>query len=105
MEELGKIREAGLFAAAEVLGIQSVSFLDYIDGELDAAHPAEAIAKIAGHLRRAQPDVAVTFGQYGGCSRPGHTRTFSASERRSFWAWSPHPPHPPVFGASMSSSD
>jgi len=42
---LGKIREAELFAAAEVLGIQSVSFLDYIDGELDAAHPAEAIAK------------------------------------------------------------
>jgi LmbE family N-acetylglucosaminyl deacetylase len=72
LEALGKIREAELFAAAEVLGIQSVSFLDYLDGELDAAHPAEAIAKIAGHLRRVQPDVVVTFGQYGGYGHPDH---------------------------------
>src|SRR5258708_35909087 len=75
LEALGKIREAELFAAAEVLGIQSVSFLDYIDGELDAAHPAEVIAKIAGHLRRVQTDVVVTFGQYGGDRYPGPDST------------------------------
>ena len=55
MEALGKLREAEVRAAAEVLGIQSVQFLDYIDGELDTAHPAEAIAKIVGHLRRVDP--------------------------------------------------
>ena len=72
MEALGKLREAEVRAAAEVLGISSVQFLDYIDGELDTAHPAEAIAKIVGHLRRVRPDVVVTFGQYGGYGHPDH---------------------------------
>ncbi len=44
LESLGKIREAELFAAARVLGIRSVEFLDYIDGDLDKAPPAEVIA-------------------------------------------------------------
>src|SRR5258708_19046865 len=92
MEELGKIREAGLFAAAEVLGIQSVSFLDYIDGELDAAHPAEAIAKIAGHLRRVQPDVVVTFGQYGGYLDAGHIVHSHIISTASVFGAGTHPP-------------
>src|SRR5216683_2480834 len=33
LEALGQIREAELRAAAEVLGIRSVDFLEYIDGE------------------------------------------------------------------------
>jgi LmbE family N-acetylglucosaminyl deacetylase len=72
LEALGKVREAELLAAAGVLGIDSVHFLDYTDGDLDTAHPAEAIAKIVGHLRRIQPDVVVTFGQYGGYGHPDH---------------------------------
>src|SRR5437660_2087592 len=61
LDVLGRTREAELRAAAEVLGIREVHFLDYIDGDLDQAHPAEAIAKIVGHLRRVKPDVVVTF--------------------------------------------
>jgi LmbE family N-acetylglucosaminyl deacetylase len=72
LEALGKMREAEVRAAAEVLGLHSVHFLDYIDGDLDTAHPAEAIAKIVGHLRRVRPDVVVTFGQYGGYGHPDH---------------------------------
>src|SRR6516164_5976339 len=64
-EELGKIREAELRAAAKVLGIRSVDFLNYIDGELDQAHPTEVIAKIVEHLRHVKPDVVVTFGPDG----------------------------------------
>src|SRR5258708_804774 len=71
-ETLGKMREAELHAAARVLGIHSVSFLDYLDGQLDAAHPAEIIAKIVGHLRHVKPDVVVTFGQYGAYGHPDH---------------------------------
>src|SRR5438552_16521165 len=48
LEALGRMREAELFAAADVLGIRRVNFLDYIDGELDQADPTEAVAKIAG---------------------------------------------------------
>ncbi len=72
LEELGKIRESELYEAATVLGIQSVNFLDYIDGDLDEAHPAEVIAKVVGHLRRIKPEVVVTFGQYGAYGHPDH---------------------------------
>src|SRR5437016_3546406 len=72
LEVLGKIREAELLAAAKVLGIRQVDFLDYIDGDLDQAPQAEAVAKIAEHLRRVKPHVVVTFGQYGGYGHPDH---------------------------------
>lgn len=72
VEALGKIREAELLAAASVLGIHSVDFLDYIDGDLDQANPAEAIAKIVGHIRRVKPDVVVTFGPDGAYGHPDH---------------------------------
>src|SRR5579863_4413965 len=49
---LGRIREQELLQAAKVLSIRSVDFLDYVDGDLDQAHPPEIIAKIVAHLRR-----------------------------------------------------
>jgi len=72
LDTLGRIREAELRAAADVLGIREVSFLGYIDGDLDSAHPAEAIAKIVGHVRRVKPDVVVTFGPEGSYGHPDH---------------------------------
>ena len=72
MDALGRTREAELRAAADVLGIREVHFLDYIDGDLDQAHPAEVIAKIVGHIRRVKPDVVVTFGPDGGYGHPDH---------------------------------
>src|SRR5258708_25578660 len=72
LEALGQIREAELHGAAEVLGVRSVNFLNYIDGELDQAHPAEVVAKIAGHLRHVRPDVVVTFGPDGSYGHPDH---------------------------------
>src|SRR5947208_9468821 len=45
LEALGRMRETELLAAAEVLGIRHVDFLDYVDGDLDAANPTEAVAK------------------------------------------------------------
>ena len=71
-EALGKIRETELLAAASVLGIRRVDFLDYIDGDLDQAPPAEATAKIVGHVRRVRPDVVITFGPDGGYGHPDH---------------------------------
>src|SRR5436190_19776205 len=67
---LGKMREAELRAAAVALGVREVNFLDYIDGELDQADPAEATAKIVGHLRRIKPKVVVTFTQDGALCYP-----------------------------------
>lgn len=69
---LGRLREAELQAAAQVLGLREVAFLDYQDGELDRADHAEAIAKIVTQLRRVHPDVVVTFDPNGMYGHPDH---------------------------------
>jgi LmbE family N-acetylglucosaminyl deacetylase len=71
-EALGRIREAELKAAADVLGIHEIAFLGYQDGELGQVDPAEAIAKIVAHLRRARPHVVVTFDPTGVYGHPDH---------------------------------
>jgi LmbE family N-acetylglucosaminyl deacetylase len=69
---LGRRREAELRAAAQVLGVREVAFLDYVDGDLDQADPGEAIARIVAHVRRVQPHVVVTFGPDGAYGHPDH---------------------------------
>ena len=72
LEELGRIREAELGAAARVLGLESFAFLDYIDGDLDRADATEAAARIAHHVRRVKPHVVITFGPDGAYGHPDH---------------------------------
>jgi LmbE family N-acetylglucosaminyl deacetylase len=71
-EEIGRIREAELRAAAAALGIARVELLDYRDGELDRADPAEAVATIVRRIRRARPQVVATFGPDGAYGHPDH---------------------------------
>ena len=72
LEALGRMREAELRAAARVLGLESLAFLDYIDGDLDQADATEAAEKIAHHLRRVKPHVVITFGPDGAYGHPDH---------------------------------
>lgn len=69
---LANIREAELRNAAAVLGLREVAFLDHLDQHLDRADPVEVVAEIAGHIRRIQPDVVVTFGPDGAYGHPDH---------------------------------
>jgi LmbE family N-acetylglucosaminyl deacetylase len=69
---LANIRERELRAAASTLGVREVSILDYHDQQLDRANPREAVATIAGHIRRVQPNVVVTFGPDGAYGHPDH---------------------------------
>ncbi|HUE99396.1 MAG TPA: PIG-L family deacetylase [Anaerolineales bacterium] len=71
-EAVARIREAELRCAAENLGLHEVSFLDYIDGDVDQAHPEEIIGKIVAHIRRIKPHVVVTFGPDGVYGHPDH---------------------------------
>jgi LmbE family N-acetylglucosaminyl deacetylase len=71
-DELGRIREAELRAAAEALGVRHVRLLGYRDGELDAAEPVEAANRIAGYLRELRPHVLLTFDPFGVYGHPDH---------------------------------
>ncbi|HLY28780.1 MAG TPA: PIG-L family deacetylase [Aggregatilineales bacterium] len=76
-QELAKRREQELLAAAKVLELREVQFLDYVDGDLDKADPKEAVAKIVSHLRRVRPQVVITFGPDGAY---GHTDHIAISQ-------------------------
>jgi len=69
---LGRMRTAELSGAAQALGLRRVTFLDYLDGDLDQADPAEAIGKIVFQIRRVRPQVVVTFGPDGIYGHPDH---------------------------------
>lgn len=69
---LGRIREAELRCAAQVLGLHSLTFLDYIDGDVDQANPAQIIADIVAQVRHIRPHVVVTFGPDGAYGHPDH---------------------------------
>jgi len=71
-DEVGRLREAELRAAAAALGVRDVQVLGYPDQQLDQAHPVEAIARIAVHLRRTRPQVVLTFAPDGAYGHPDH---------------------------------
>jgi LmbE family N-acetylglucosaminyl deacetylase len=71
-EALGRIREAELRAAAATLGVREVSFLDYLDAEIDRANPIEIVTRIVSHIRRFCPQVVITFDLWGAYGHPDH---------------------------------
>lgn len=70
--EVGRVREAELHAAAQVLGIREVSILGYPDGAVDQVPAPIAIRAITAHIRRIRPHVIVTFGPDGAYGHPDH---------------------------------
>lgn len=71
-EEVGRVRERELRAAADTLGIGDVQVLGYTDSDLDRVDPAEVIPQLVGHLRRARPQVVLTFDPFGAYGHPDH---------------------------------
>ncbi|HMQ31486.1 MAG TPA: PIG-L family deacetylase [Chloroflexaceae bacterium] len=71
-EQLGRVREAELRAAAADLGVGELAVLDYHEGELGLADPPEIIGRVAGQLRRLRPDVVITMDPLGFYGDPDH---------------------------------
>lgn len=94
LQALGEIRERELLAAAKVLGLREVNFLDYIDGDLDRADPKEAIAKIVGHLRRIKPHSVITFAPDGAYGHPDHIAISQFTSAALVCAADPNYRHP-----------
>lgn len=69
---LSALRSRELEQAARVLGIHSVTHLDWPDGALKTIAAAEAIPSIVTVIRRFRPQVIVTFGPDGIYGHPDH---------------------------------
>ena len=69
---LGRRREDELRCACQALGIADLRLLGYLDGEVDRADPARIVGDIVAHLRRARPQVVVTFSPDGSYGHPDH---------------------------------
>ena len=68
--KVGQKRTEELHAASKILGISKVHFLDYIDGDLDAAPVPEVVSKIEHIILEFRPHVILTFGPDGGYGHP-----------------------------------
>ena len=83
-ENLGQVREGEMRAAAEVLGVRNLWFLDYRDsgmaGTADNTDPrafvqvnsAEVVGKLVKIIREFRPQVIVTFDESGAYGHPDH---------------------------------
>ena len=100
LEGVARIREAELHCAAEYLGLHEVSFLDYIDGDVDQVDPDEIIGRIVSHIRRIKPQIVVSFGPDGAYGHPDHialsqftTGALVCAADRNFVDVNVQPPH------------
>ncbi|GAC1378039.1 MAG: PIG-L family deacetylase [Ktedonobacteraceae bacterium] len=83
-ENLGQVREGEMRAAAEVLGVHNLWFLDYRDsgmagttenedpGAFVQANSAEVVGKLVAIIRQFLPQVIVTFDETGAYGHPDH---------------------------------
>ncbi len=71
-DRLGQLRTKELENAVQELSMKSLSFLGYIDGDVDKADHAEAIERIVTHIRKIKPQVVVTFSPDGNYGHPDH---------------------------------
>lgn len=79
--ETGVAREAELRAEATIVGIHSIYFLGYVDGELDAADANEVMNKVLEIMRQLQPGVVITFGPDGITGHRDHVAMGKAATR------------------------
>jgi len=73
--EAARLRETELSAAAQVLGISRLEFLDYLDGEFNRADEEEVVGKLLRIIQEEKPDVLITFGLDGISGHPDHIAT------------------------------
>src|SRR5205814_3612027 len=72
IDDLAVQRESEFREAGRVLGIAGVEFLGYVDQQLAAAPPDEIRRKIVQSIRRARPEIVVTFDPNGGNLHTDH---------------------------------
>jgi LmbE family N-acetylglucosaminyl deacetylase len=64
-EQLASVRRHETQAAAQVLGIETIEFGGYPDGELERADQTKLVGDIVAFLRRHKPGIVIGFGPEG----------------------------------------
>lgn len=72
MAVVAATRTQELLAATAILGVQTVEFLNYLDGDLDQAMVGEVTGRIVSAIRRHRPQVIITFDPDGAYGHPDH---------------------------------
>src|SRR5207249_7735744 len=87
-ENLGEVREGELRAAADVLGVRNLWFLDYRDSGMAGTpenndprafaqvNPAEVVGKLVAIIRQFRPQVIVTFDESGAYGLPDYIAVY-----------------------------
>jgi LmbE family N-acetylglucosaminyl deacetylase len=92
-KRLGEVRSGELAAAAGILGIASVRFLGFIDGQLFAAPRELLVERAVEAIREVRPHVLVGFGPEGVSRHADHKVmcevALSAFERAADPTWYP----------------
>lgn len=88
-EALGLLRQKELEKAGTLLGINSITFLGYIDGTLADENPGELEDKIYQKMEELVPDCVITFDTTGISNHPDHIKvcfaTTYAFQKYAFW--------------------
>lgn len=71
---LAQLRQKELEKAAQILGIASITFLEYYDGKLSGLHAGELEDKVYQTFQTFTPDVVVTFEPDGISNHPDHVK-------------------------------
>jgi N-acetylglucosamine malate deacetylase 2 len=74
--ETAVLREAELRRACAELGVQQLTFLDYVDGTLANIPDSAGAARLLELMRQSRPDVVVTFGPDGISGHPDHLAVY-----------------------------
>ena len=85
-ETLPQVREAEERAAMAVVGVERVSFGEFVDGRVDQADREQLTAAISRVLEGEQPDVVVTMEPAGVTAHPDHMAV-SAATQAAFGAY------------------
>lgn len=85
-EELPKVREKELLAAAQVLGISKVIFLDYLDAQLFKVNEEEVVGRLIDIINEEKPEVVITFGPDGVSGHKDHIAVSSWATKAFFEA-------------------
>ena len=92
--QAAEVRQSELLMACGALGIRTLEFLGFVDGRLSEIDEESAVARLFDTLRRARPDVVITFGPEGITGHPDHLAvhrwTTAAFDRLSQLPGGPH---------------